>query len=187
VSLLPQQMLPPTQPLCRQDPAGLFIIDKNWWLFFYNIYVNTFGSQGLTGDDVFGFEQSDIDVAGVDTAALRQPIENLQVGLEDALPSPLPDTSAALLLAQCDDLVPAAPVAQPFLALTPGASPWGYTALFSGSVAITGGTVSDIALARQGTSIATGLIAGLIPVSRGDTVTVTYSVVPTATFIPGAP
>ncbi len=126
MSLLPQQMLPPTQPLCRPDPAGLLIIDKNWWLFFYNLYTNTFGSQGLTGDDVFGFEQSDVDALGIDTAALRQPIENLQVQTDATPPAATdyPGISLALLMAQLGDLPDAVPAAQPLLALTPGASPW---------------------------------------------------------------
>src|SRR6185369_6862939 len=120
-------MLPPTQPLCRADPTGLMIIDKNWWLFLYNLYVNTFGSQGLTPEVVFGITEADIDAAGADTSALRQAIENLQI-LPDYVPSAsdLPGIAQALLLAQLDDLPDPAPSAQPFLALTPGASPWTY-------------------------------------------------------------
>lgn len=189
MSLLPQQMLPQTQPLGRADNTGLIIIDKNWWLFFYNLYVNTFGSEGLTGDDVFGLEQIDVDVLGTDTAALRQPLDNLQVQTDPAPPAATdyPDISLALMLSQLSELPDPIATAQPFLALTPGASPWGYTAAYNGTVTITGGTVSAIDLARQGTSISTGLIVGLIPVRRGDTVTVTYTVAPTATFIPGGP
>ncbi len=33
MSLLPQQILPPTMPLGRVDEDGLVIIDQNWWLF----------------------------------------------------------------------------------------------------------------------------------------------------------
>ncbi len=33
MSLLPQQILPPTMPFGRVDEDGLVIIDQNWWLF----------------------------------------------------------------------------------------------------------------------------------------------------------
>ena len=68
-------------------------------------------------------------------------------------------------------------------AITVGASPYSYTAQSNGHVVVTGGTVSAISLTRV-SAHATGLTAGLIPVGNKDVVTVTYSVLPTMTFIP---
>lgn len=187
MSLLPQQMLPPTQPLGKMDQAGMLIMDKNWWLFLYNLYTNIIGPDGMPGDEAFAYEQGDAEMLQADAAATRRDLDAVSMQLDQTFPAATdyPDISLALMLAQLSDLPDAPAAAQPFLALTPGASPWGYTAPFSGAIAITGGTVSAIALARQGASISTGLIAGLIPVSRGDIVTTTYTVAPTATFIPG--
>lgn len=69
--------------------------------------------------------------------------------------------------------------------ITPGASPFAYTALAEGLVTVVGGTVSAISITRGATVVPTGVTAGSFPVSQGDIVTVTYSVVPTSmNFIP---
>lgn len=69
------------------------------------------------------------------------------------------------------------------LPLTVGLSPYSYQAVEPGIVAVTGGTISLIELTRGTVTIdVTG--TKLIPVSINDTVTVTYSVLPTIQFIP---
>ena len=68
-------------------------------------------------------------------------------------------------------------------AITVTASPFSYTAQSNGHVLVTGGTISAISLTRV-SAHATGLTAGFIPVGNKDMVTVTYSVLPTMTFIP---
>ena len=68
-------------------------------------------------------------------------------------------------------------------AITVSASPFAYTAQSNGNVLVTGGTVSAISLTRV-SAHATGLTAGFIPVDNKDIVTVTYSSLPTMTFIP---
>lgn len=71
------------------------------------------------------------------------------------------------------------------IAITPGASPFAYTALAEGSVTVAGGTVSAISITRGATVVPTGATAGIFPLSQGDIITVTYSVVPTTmNFIP---
>lgn len=67
---------------------------------------------------------------------------------------------------------------------TPGASPWDFTASVTGNLLIVGGTVSAVVLARGRDTVSTGLIAGFFPMSQQDVLTITYSVAPTAYFIP---
>jgi hypothetical protein len=63
-----------------------------------------------------------------------------------------------------------------------GASPFSYTANTKGSFFIIGGTVSNITLTR-GTDTFNLTGEKVIPISIGDTVTVTYSVLPAMTFL----
>jgi len=70
-----------------------------------------------------------------------------------------------------------------FMTVIVTASPFSYKVKEPGSVAITGGTVSAIVLTRGTQSInLTG--TKIIPVSINDVITVTYSLLPTITFIP---
>ena len=51
MSLLPKQIIPPTTPIGTLQPDGTSVlVDKNWWLFLYNIYLNTIGGGGNTDD-----------------------------------------------------------------------------------------------------------------------------------------
>lgn len=70
-------------------------------------------------------------------------------------------------------------------AITVGASPFAYTAQAAGTVVVSGGTVSAITL-KRGTpaAISVGETAGVIPVSAGDIVSVTYSAAPTMSLVP---
>lgn len=69
--------------------------------------------------------------------------------------------------------------------VTVGASPFTYTALVGGSVIVQGGTVSQLAISRDGTTFyVTGLTAGVIPLSQNDKLKITYTVTPTVTFLP---
>lgn len=73
----------------------------------------------------------------------------------------------------------------PIAAVTPGASPYTYTAAAAGSVVITGGTVSNIQLKRGATTITIATATGaVVPVSAGDQVITTYSAAPTMNFVP---
>jgi hypothetical protein len=44
--------------------------------------------------------------------------------------------------------------------------------------------VSAVVIIRQGVTVPTGLVDGLIPVSRLDQVQITYAVAPTVNFLP---
>lgn len=74
---------------------------------------------------------------------------------------------------------------KPVNAIVPGASPYSYPATVVGSVVVRGGTVSRIDIVRGADTVNTGLTQGIIPVAVGDSVKVTYTIVPTMTFIPG--
>ena len=76
------------------------------------------------------------------------------------------------------------PVPQPAAAVTLGGSPADYTANSSGSLAVSGGTVSSITLTRGLVTVPTGVVAGLIPMEIGDVVSITYAVAPTVNFLP---
>jgi hypothetical protein len=190
MSLLPQQIIPQTVPFAKANAGGDLIIDKDWWLFLYNLSEQVLGNGGVSLSAVVAFEELDSDAADADAVVLRRSIQNLNL---QVLESPqvssndLPDIARSLLLAQDAPLPDPPALAQPVALITPGASPYTYKAPFAGSVAVTGGTVSAIAILRQGTTVATGLTTGVFPVSRGDSLVITYSSLPTVTFIPGSP
>lgn len=77
---------------------------------------------------------------------------------------------------------PTGPTAQ----ITVGSSPFTYVAPVAGSVIVQGGTTTQIKFSRDGNNFfVTGVTAGMLPVSQGDQLVVTYSVgPPTMTFIP---
>jgi hypothetical protein len=182
MSLLPGRIIPETVAFGTVDTEGKVRIDHNWWLLLYNLCIQVLGTgNGLPADALIDIESTDTDAIDADAIALRQPIWNLQ----NDLPIPdVPDLAQVLLLAQDTLLADPPASAQPVSAITPGASPYTYTAPFNGQVSVTGGTVSQIQLIRQSTTVATGLTAGLIMVSRLDQVVVTYTGTPTMVFIP---
>lgn len=69
------------------------------------------------------------------------------------------------------------------VSVTPTASPFSYMASGTGSLRVTGGTVSSIVLTRSAATVSFGTTA-TVPVANGDTVTITYSVAPTVSFVP---
>lgn len=74
----------------------------------------------------------------------------------------------------------------PHSAITVKSSPFTYVAPLGGSVIVQGGTTTQIKFSRDGNNFfVTGVTAGMLPVSQGDQLVVTYSVgPPTMTFVP---
>lgn len=70
------------------------------------------------------------------------------------------------------------------VAEAPAASPYTFTATQAGALAVSGGTVSAIALMRGSTSVSLGAIAGFFAVRAEDQIIVTYTVAPTVNFVP---
>ena len=187
VGVLPGQIPPQTIPLVEESPTGEMITNINWYLYFY-----TLGKQVLmSASGAIPFSPSTsialIDSDVVDSDAMQAPRQILNAMLlqpdADIGPS-LRDVQNALLLSQ-DGLLPdAIPAAQAIATITAGASPFAYTAQFNGSAAVSGGTVSAIAIIRQGNTVATGMTSGLFPLSRLDQLRVTYTVAPVIVFLP---
>ncbi len=73
--------------------------------------------------------------------------------------------------------------AAPIAPVTVGASPFSYRAGAGGTLVVTGGTVSSIALTRNLTTVSLPT-SGTFLMANGDTVAITYSGLPTVTFIP---
>jgi 3D (Asp-Asp-Asp) domain-containing protein len=69
-------------------------------------------------------------------------------------------------------------------AITVSASPFTYTASFPGNVVINGGTVTGLSVSRGTTSVTVATTQKIIPLGQGDSVVVTYSVLPTMTWLP---
>lgn len=187
MSLLPGRILPQNQALGRVNEDGTVTIDKNWWLLIYNLCLQTLGTGGgLPADALIDIESLDMDAADSDAIVLRQPISNLSVQSADLASTvqDFPAIATALLLAQDPALQLPQPAAQPVASITVTASPFTYTVPANGTVVVNGGIVSAIAISRQGTSVTTGLIDAVLPVSRLDQVTVTYTGLPTMTFLP---
>jgi hypothetical protein len=69
--------------------------------------------------------------------------------------------------------------------VTPGASPYVYTAAVKGFMLITGGTVSLVEFSRDGTTFYSyGSTSGQFTINAADRLRVTYTVAPTMTFVP---
>jgi hypothetical protein len=188
MSLLPGQMLPQTEPLGTVNENGTVTLSTNYWLLFYNLCLQVLGTNnsGLPSSALQELASADTDAIDADAITLRRPVSNLETRQADYTPSSseLPDIARALLLAQEPLLPDPQPRAQPVATITPTGSPFTYTAAFDGTVVVTGGTVSALALIRQGTSIALGITTGPVPLSRLDQLQVTYSGAPTMNFLP---
>lgn len=187
MSLLPGQILPQSQSWGTVQPNGDVIIDKNWWLLLYNIVQNSIGTGGAVPDSALEIvEDVAIDAAATDGLQAHRETVNALLETDATLDPSLTNHDLVNVLLQSQDTplqdVPAR--AQPAQSVTPSASPFTYTTAFDGTLVVTGGTVSVIALIRQGVSIATGLTIGLFPLRRLDQLQITYSVAPTVTFLP---
>ena len=184
---LPNQIPPQSTPVTMEGVGGRQVFETNGWLFLYNLASQVVANQG--GEAVFSpglnIPMIDSDVFDTDSLLASRQALNAQmlIGLDaDAGPTPR-DLANALLLA--DNLLPdPTPRAQPVAAVTVSASPFTFTAPANGTLAVTAGTVSVISVIRQGVTVATGLVTGLIPVSRLDQVQITYAVLPTVNFLP---
>lgn len=69
------------------------------------------------------------------------------------------------------------------LAVSVNASPFTYVAPSGGFVIVRSGTVSALQFMRVGTYLLP-FTSGIVPLSKGDSLVVTYSVTPTVIFVP---
>src|SRR3954468_3899620 len=71
------------------------------------------------------------------------------------------------------------------VAVTVGVSPYTYSAAVRGSLIVSGGTVSAIAFSRDGvTFYNVGQTSGMFLLNAADQLRITYTVLPTVTFVP---
>ena len=69
--------------------------------------------------------------------------------------------------------------------VSPTASPFTYSAPAGGTLIVNGGTVSQIKYSRDAANFyVTGQTQGMLPVSQGDQLVISYSVPPTLVFAP---
>ena len=68
--------------------------------------------------------------------------------------------------------------------ITVGASPFIYRANRDGHLVVTGGTVSKQEYGRGAVFTDVGLLTSMLPIMLGDAIRVTYTALPTLTFIP---
>ena len=134
----------------------------------------SFGDQGL---DSFGLQfASGGEGEILNTTYQRQESVSL---LEQLFAIEEYRAQAEMVFAEASEPVPGA-----IVAVTPTGSPFAYVATAPGTLSVAGGTVSNISITRGATTVSLGLLAGLVPVSAGDTITTTYAVAPTMAFIP---
>lgn len=141
MSGLPTRIPPQTLALGEKGPDGQVYLQFDWYLFFYNLAQQVFSvsSGTIPSSPSDFFEMANLVAQTADVPQAYRGIKNLSALLGvGALPEPLP-------------------VAQPVQAITPGTSPFTYTALANGVLSVTGGTVSAVSIIRQGVSVATGI------------------------------
>ncbi len=187
ISQLPNQIPPQSAPVLMDGGNGSQVFETNWWLFLYNIanQVLTLAGGSVNLPDSVSIAILDSEIFDTDALQSSRQVTNLALMAPDIDAGPtLRDFSSLMALAS-DGLLPdVSPRAQPAAAVTVGASPFTFTASFDGTLAVSGGTVSAISLTRQGVTVPMGVVAGPIPVSRLDQVQITYTVLPTANFLP---
>lgn len=137
---IPQQSVPFIESADGAKPA---YVDINWYLWLYNLSKSVFGTGGGGSTPASPYDALDAADLFAQTADIPQAyrkISNLAalIGSNTVLPDPTP-------------------AAQPVQSVTPGASPFTYTALANGVLSVTGGAVSSISIIRQGVTVATGI------------------------------
>jgi hypothetical protein len=137
---IPQQSVPFIEAVDGGAPA---YVDINWYLWLYNLSKSVFGTGGNGSTPASPYDALDaanLFAQAADIPQAYRRIANLSAlaGSNTLLPDP-------------------APAAQPVQAVTPGASPFTYTALANGVLSVTGGAVSSVSIIRQGVTVATGI------------------------------
>ena len=207
--IAPPELVPFTDPVTgRITPA--------WYRFLLTLYERTGGAFGPDNLQILGAiaeDQSNIGLAqqfwsmisdqqGNTSATAEQVLiawaltspSNAGISIDDLLPALAytteadpapPDAALIAALAVATEQEQRSPA--PEFAVTLGASPATYRAYVAGYLLISGGTVTQIEVTRDGgtTYYDTGLIAGQIILANGDIARITYAVIPTVkTFFP---
>ncbi len=212
MSLLPGQILPQSVPFGRADTKGQLYIDHNWYLFLYNLSLQVLSGMGsVPTSQADLIDMVDLDAEGADLPQAYRKIVNLQA-LNDALDEtgsdvarlnlsitnitqllPIEDRSVtlremanALILASDSLLQDPPPPSGPVIPITPGSSPFTYTAIHDGTICISGPPSATINVIRYGVTVPTGMTDGAIPVRKNDQVYISWSggTAPVMNFLP---
>ncbi|HUN00406.1 MAG TPA: hypothetical protein PLI96_07980 [Halothiobacillus sp.] len=180
------------------------IIDANgnvtpiWRAFFQSLWNQTGKGIGAVFAALAGNTNQTFDVATAvqpTNAVPKQQADATYAPIKGSLNyAPAGGSSAAFNVGTAVLSTNATPLAQvktlitqtagaAIMPITVGASPFAYTAPNTGSVVVSGGSVSSISLTRN-VLIATGVTAGILSVKAGDVLTVTYSALPTMNLLP---
>jgi hypothetical protein len=147
------------------------------------LYGRVGGAYGDQGVDVFNDVSGSFgDVAINSTEIITQPADIViqstnSVNISPDITQPVDSTQFAEMVFQQDSSC------SPILSISPGASPYAYTATREGVLTTLAGTVSVKTFTRSGTTISLNVTDNVIPMQTGDTVTITYAVAPTYKFI----
>jgi hypothetical protein len=194
------------EPLSQNPPSVAFVhlpghplagkLTREAWLFLQQVMQRIGGSVALTPEELAIIVEQ-VQAGAADVTLQPTPPDAEAVALPPhwhALPPPSPawwpEVSPGVPPAAPwgPDVLPplAAPSDAAAVAIVVGASPFTYTPPIGsrGMVVVAGGNVTAIAYNRRGVATGLGVVAGPVEVSPGDTVTVTYAVAPTMTYVP---
>ncbi|WP_124570181.1 hypothetical protein [Burkholderia sp. Bp8984] len=190
MSGLPTQIPLQTVPITQEGTDGRLYIEFNWYLFLYHLAAQVFGpgGSGTTPPDASASNSLDLDAGGTDVPQAYRGLANLQALLpEQSDPgASLRDLTNALLLAMDAGLADPPPPAGAVISVTPGASPFTYTAIHDGTMFVSGSVGPTLTLARYGVNVPMGMSDGTVPMREKDQLTLTWSggTPPTLNFLP---
>lgn len=86
MSLLPEQIIPPNEPIGTVTPTGQVLASTNFYLLLYNIWLNTLGNgSGIPADALQDLASADADAVDADAIALRRPLSSADISAQIAL------------------------------------------------------------------------------------------------------
>jgi len=180
----------PRDRLGTIQPDGSVLVSKSWLRFFMQLTgaVNSLGGTSLYGEQIpLGLlyasdDASHDDASFADASPLFIPQEFIDKESVIEIKAEAAQSEAAFFMPVSD--VNSEVKAQP-VSVSPGVSPATITASRNGWYIVSAGTVSALDYSRAGGSfISLGVSAGMFPVSSGDAIKITYTVVPTVYFVP---
>lgn len=170
---LPTQIPLQSVPIAEKGNDGNLYMNFNWYLFLYNMGKQTFESQGsggggspISNGDLI--DMVELDSFSADVPQLSRQIANLMLLALDPTPADPPPQSGAPIT------------------VTPGASPFTYTAIHDGTMFVSGTVGPILTFTRRGVNVPLGMSDGTIPMREKDQLTLTWSggTPPVLTFLP---
>ena len=212
---LPEQIPPPSEPIGYDNDGRPITADYGWYLFLYNLFIQTI-SQGanVPASQSDWIDMVDLDAATTDQIQAYRQISNIEEQISEELSladvmriekqalniaqSASPEITFAdiqkihreltnlYLLATDEFLQDPLPPAGAVIPIIPGVSPYTYTAIHDGTIAISGTASTNINIIRYGVSVPTGMTDGTIPMRKKDQIQISWSgaTAPTMNYLP---